>query len=56
MKLSDYIKENYGTQVKFAQAHDIKPPQVTRWINNGFIVIDHILYSPRRELIKELDK
>ena len=51
MLLNDYIKEKFnGSQLAFAIAQGVKPPQVTQWINKGFIVVDDVLYSPRREL------
>lgn len=51
MDLLDYIAANYsGSQADFAKAQGVKPPQVTQWINKKFIVLDHVLYSPRREL------
>jgi len=51
MGLLDYIAVNYsGPQADFAKAQGIKPPQVTQWINKKFIVVEHVLYSPRREL------
>jgi DNA-binding transcriptional regulator YdaS (Cro superfamily) len=49
--LMNYIKENFnGNQAAFAKAQGVQPPQVTQWINKGFIVIDGRLYSPRRHL------
>tara|TARA_R110002126_G_scaffold109171_2_gene246130 strand:+ start:468 stop:644 length:177 start_codon:yes stop_codon:yes gene_type:complete len=51
MGLLEYIKNKHGgNQSAFASAQNVKPPQVTQWINKGFIVIDGVLYSPRREL------
>lgn len=51
MKLADYIQEHYGgNQAAFAKAQGVKPQQVTQWINKEFIVVDDVLYSPRREL------
>ncbi|MCT6516533.1 helix-turn-helix domain-containing protein [Proteus vulgaris] len=51
MTLQEYIKLNYnGNNAEFARACEVKPQQITQWINKGFIVIDHQLYSPRREL------
>lgn len=53
MNLSDYIKKQYGgNQTAFAKDNNVKPPQVTQWINKNFIVVDGVLYSPRRELNK----
>jgi len=51
--LREYIvKHHEGVQAKFARANDVDPPQVTQWINGQFLVIDHVMYSKRRELIK----
>ena len=51
MQLIDYIKnEHSGNQAAFAQFVNVKPQQITQWINKGFIVVDGVLYSPRREL------
>lgn len=42
MPLIEYINKFYrGNQASF---------QVTQWINKGFIVVNHTLYSPRRKL------
>jgi DNA-binding transcriptional regulator YdaS (Cro superfamily) len=51
MSLLDYIAVNYGgSQSTFAKAQGVQPPQVTQWIKKKFIVIDGVLYSPRRIL------
>jgi hypothetical protein len=51
MSLLEYINKHYGgNQAAFAKVQGVKPPQVTQWINKGFIVVDDVLYSPRREL------
>lgn len=51
MTLIEYINTYYaGNQSAFAKASDVKPQQVTKWINSEFIVINHALYSPRRDL------
>jgi hypothetical protein len=51
MKLIDYIENKYcGNQAAFAQSQNVKPQQITQWINKEFIVVDGVLYSPRREL------
>ena len=53
MSLADYINANYGgSQRAFAEAQGVKPPQVTQWLKAGFIVVDDVLYSKRRELRK----
>ncbi|MCL8323702.1 helix-turn-helix domain-containing protein [Providencia thailandensis] len=54
MTLIEYINTHYnGSQKDFASKLDIKPQQVTQWINKDFIVINHVLYSPRRDLSNE---
>lgn len=51
MTLIEYIEKYYsGNQAAFAASCGVKPQQVTQWINKDFIVVDHVLYSPRREL------
>lgn len=51
MILLNYIKKEHGgNQAAFALSEGVKPPQVTQWINKGFIVVDGVLYSPRRTL------
>ncbi|MEX9850542.1 hypothetical protein [Providencia huaxiensis] len=53
MTLSEYINTHYaGNKAAFAKEWGVKPQQVTKWINGKFIVVNHILYSPRRELSK----
>ncbi len=49
-KLKQYIKDNYKSQREFAAKQNVKPPQVTQWIDKGFIVVGDVLYSKRREL------
>ena len=54
--LAEYIDEYFdGNQRKFAAAQGVKPPQVTQWLNAGFIVVDDVLYSQRRQLIKQIN-
>lgn len=51
MLLLEYINKYYGgSQAAFARALGVKPQQVTQWIDKGFIVVDHKLYSHRRDL------
>ncbi|WP_336431675.1 hypothetical protein [Providencia sp.] len=51
MTLTEYINTYYaGNQSAFAKACEVKPQQVTKWINGNFIVVNGELYSPRREL------
>jgi hypothetical protein len=52
MTLTEHIQKQYGgNQAAFAQSQNVKPQQITQWIAKGFIVVDGVLYSPRRELI-----
>lgn len=46
-----YINKYYaGSQRDFAEEQGVQTPQVTQWINKDFIVVNGVLYSPRREL------
>ncbi|MDL4446319.1 hypothetical protein [Klebsiella michiganensis] len=58
MKLIDYIDKYYGgNKSEFARVNDVLPQAITKWIAGDYIVIDGVLYSPRRELKeKELKK
>ncbi len=57
MELIKYIEEYYnGSQAEFAVAQGVKPQQVTQWINKGFVVFNHTLYSPRRDLQLKLEE
>ena len=52
-RLSDYIQKHYsGNQAAFAKSQDVAPQQVTKWLKMKCIVVDGVLYSPRRELMK----
>ncbi|CDT13656.1 helix-turn-helix domain-containing protein [Vibrio sp. 1CM2L] len=51
MKLRQYIDEFWGSQRRFAEAQGVKPQQVTQWIKSGYYVVEHELYSRRRELV-----
>lgn len=48
--LMDYIRQHHGTQRRFAAQQKVHPQQVTVWIKSGYIVVDGIMYSPRRHL------
>lgn len=51
LDLIDYIQKHYsGNQAAFGRAHGVKPQQVTKWLDMGCVVLDGVLYSPRREL------
>lgn len=54
MKLIDYIKKRHcGNQAAFAASQGVKPQQVTKWLNMDCVVVDGVLYSPRRSLEPE---
>lgn len=49
--LKDYIRKYFsGSQRAFAESQGVQPAQVTQWLSKEFIVVDHVLHSPRREL------
>lgn len=51
--LCEYIEIFFsGSQRQFAETQGVQPAQVTQWLNKNFIIIDHNLYSHRRELKK----
>ena len=51
MPLIEYINKFYlANQTSFSRLTGVQPAQVTQWINKGFIVVNHTLYSPRRKL------
>jgi hypothetical protein len=50
MRLGDYIKKHYRTNVAFAAATDSTNQHVGTQIRRGDIVIDGVQYSRRREL------
>lgn len=51
MPLLQYIEEKFsGNQAEFARQAGVLRPQVTQWINKGFIVVEGKLYSPRRDI------
>ncbi|SMB46735.1 conserved hypothetical protein [Serratia proteamaculans] len=51
MTLTDYIASYFGgNKSAFARHMDVNPQQVTKWINDGWIVDNHMLYSPRRDV------
>ena len=52
--LREYIEIKYsGSQRAFAKEQGVKPQQVTQWLDKGFIVVNDVLYSPRRELVSK---
>ncbi|MDI3359761.1 hypothetical protein QQF21_17155 [Lelliottia sp. V89_10] len=51
MDLNEYINQNFGgNKAEFARKMEVNPQQVTKWIRDGWIVVGHILYSPRRSV------
>mgnify|MGYP000285979023 FL=1 len=51
MNIKDYIATNHnGNQANFAKSQGTTPQQITKWVNMKCIVVDGVLYSPRREL------
>lgn len=48
MPLTDYIAAYFGgNKAAFARHMNKTPQQVTKWVNGGWIVVNHMLYSPR---------
>lgn len=51
MKIVEYIDLYFeGNKSAFARRMNVTPQQVTKWVNDGWIIFDGQLYSPRREL------
>jgi len=50
MPLKKYIEENFHSLAEFARLCDVKPQQVTKWINMECIIVNGKLYSPRRDV------
>jgi hypothetical protein len=51
LELIDYIELHHsGNQAAFGRAQGVLPQQVTKWLDMGCVVLDGVLYSPRREL------
>ena len=49
MIIEDYIAAYFGgNKSAFARHMDVNPQQVTKWVNDGWIIVNHTLYSPRR--------
>jgi hypothetical protein len=50
MPLQDYINLYFnGSSSSFARFLKVKPQQVYQWKKKDFIVVNHVLYSPRRD-------
>lgn len=55
MNLNQYIQEAYqGNKAAFARDQNVHPQQVSEWVRKGFIVVEGLLYSPRRALMPAL--
>lgn len=53
MKLSEHIELFFGrNKSAFAKSMNVTPQQVTKWVNDEWIIIDGTLYSPRRDLTR----
>lgn len=61
LTIPEFIEKNFqgrvtqdggvtGKQVEFANAMGVNRQQVTKWVNGGWIVVDGILYAPKREV------
>ena len=51
LELLGYIQKHYGgNQAAFAKSQEVAPQQVTKWLKMNCIVVDGVLYSPRRVL------
>lgn len=52
MSITDYIAANFGgNKSAFARWIGVNPQQVTKWVNDGWIVVGDMLYSPRRHVV-----
>ena len=48
MLIEEYINKNFGgCKAAFARHLGKMPQQVTRWVNEGWIVVDGVVYSKR---------
>ena len=51
MKLKDHIAASHGgVNARFARSEGVSDQQITQWVNKKFIVVDGVMYSPRRVL------
>ena len=49
MSLTEYINIYFsGNKSAFARHMDVNPQQITKWVNDGWIIVNHTLYTPRR--------
>lgn len=55
MPLTYYIATSFGgNKSAFARHMDVTPQQVTKWVNDGWIIVNHTLYSPRRTVPEKI--
>lgn len=53
MKLIEYINRYYGSnRTAFGDAQGVSKQQVNKWLAGDWMVIDDVLLSPKRELIR----
>ncbi|EMH4161643.1 hypothetical protein RJ498_000859 [Pluralibacter gergoviae] len=51
MPLEQYITLYFdGNKSEFARHMSINRQQITKWINGGWIVVNHQLFSPQRDV------
>lgn len=51
MTIDEYVDYYFnGNKSAFARHMEVNPQQVTKWVNDGWVVDNHMLYSPRRSV------
>ncbi|HIA9766885.1 TPA: hypothetical protein ACWSP4_003100 [Klebsiella pneumoniae] len=51
MTIDEYVDCYFnGNKSAFARHMEVNPQQVTKWVNDGWVVDNHTLYSPRRSV------
>ncbi|MBN0741969.1 hypothetical protein JTL98_33565, partial [Pseudomonas aeruginosa] len=51
MTIDEYVDYYFnGNKSAFARHMEVNPQQVTKWVNDGWVVDNHTLYSPRRSV------
>lgn len=51
MTIDEYVVYYFnGNKSAFARHMEVNPQQVTKWVNDGWVVDNHTLYSPRRSV------
>ncbi|MCD9436951.1 hypothetical protein LVA97_31415, partial [Klebsiella pneumoniae] len=49
--IDEYVDYYFnGNKSAFARHMEVNPQQVTKWVNDGWVVDNHTLYSPRRSV------